>query len=150
MPLADSSVMSDTALAPGDNDLTMHQAKASALIGLFRVPISQMLPHPKQRLINAKWVNMLKDDFKDGVDRASHPIGVILVQEEVPDELTIVPNPIPASQQPQELPAGLQVYIFDGQHRVEAWSLLAGPNDQYWFANVYQRCKHRTVPSAGC
>lgn len=143
--------MTEATLVPGDNDLTIHQVKASSFIGLFRVPISQMVQHPKQRLINTKWVGKLKEKFQEGVDRASHPIGVVLVQAKVPDELLGTPNQNPAGQQslpqePRELPADVQVHVFDGQHRIEAWSSLAGPADQYWFANVYRKCKPSIVP----
>jgi hypothetical protein len=122
-------------LQPSDSDVGIHHAIQSTFIGLFRVPLSQMAPHSQQRMIDPAWVNTLKHKFEDGVDRAGHPVQGTLIsgtRAELEELLRAANGRIPT------LPSRFSIGVFDGQHRLEAWKLMA-PNEQqrFWFAKIY-------------
>ncbi|KAG8731104.1 hypothetical protein FRC10_002039 [Ceratobasidium sp. 414] len=137
---------SDKISVPSDQDLAIHNALASTYLGLFRVNVSQISPHPKQRLIDRQWVNRLKEMFQDGVDRAQHPIQAVLDNRDATTELGGVP-PTRTIQEVPELPVGFRLYVFDGQHRLEAWKQLAEPAEMFWFAKVYSKALPELHPA---
>ncbi|KAB5587960.1 hypothetical protein CTheo_8598 [Ceratobasidium theobromae] len=94
-----------------------------------------MVPHTKQRMINLDWVKKLRNIFEEGVDRAAHPVQATVLtgsDEELKSAMQKSNGKIPT------LPSQFTIGVFDGQHRLEAWKLIAlNEQQRYWFAKVY-------------
>jgi hypothetical protein len=108
-------------------------AQKQYLIGRFVVSLDQISNHPNQRLLSAAWVDELKTCFQEGADKVAHPIKVVLDQACDWERLAragrrdkIVP-----------LPPNIRVFVFDGQHRIEAYRFVAQGNEKWWYADVY-------------
>lgn len=110
-------------------------AEARYIVGRYRVPTSQIQPHPVQRLLSSKWVDTLLDHFvKVGVDRFAHPIKVVLQDSE---DACCLPAAT-ASTEVALLPSHVRVLVYHGQHRVAACQRMMEEEEHWWIAEVYR------------
>ncbi|KDN41829.1 hypothetical protein RSAG8_07200, partial [Rhizoctonia solani AG-8 WAC10335] len=125
-----------------DTEADVQQAAESTFIGLFRVPLDQMLPHPKQRLLNLVWVEDLREKIENkGLDRVGFPVRGILTDRHDIDEATLE-EARKATKKVLILPSHLRIHVFDGQHRLEAYQRMTVEDDKatrFWFAKIYKK-----------
>jgi hypothetical protein len=103
---------------------------------MFKVPLSQIVSHPKQRLIDLSWVATLQQTFELGVDKAVYPIQGTVAKgdEQELHKLWESHGKIPS------IPEGYCIEVFDGQHRLQAYKKMAiDEEDMFWFAKVYSK-----------
>ncbi|KAF8594896.1 hypothetical protein BDV93DRAFT_515410 [Ceratobasidium sp. AG-I] len=110
------------------------------LVGRFKVLLNQTENHPDQRGLDQSWVDELVSRIGDPeiLNRALHPIGVILKDNSSTEQLRLVltahPNTVP------NLPPSTSVCVFAGQHRLAMLAQLEldNDNDRWWHADVYK------------
>lgn len=73
-----------------------------------------------------------------GVNRAGYPIKVWLESGTAPRPIAELSGLGPSNEVAQ-LPAGIGILVYDGQHRVEACRRLENTSEHWWFAEVYQK-----------
>ncbi|KAG9124144.1 hypothetical protein FRC07_012665, partial [Ceratobasidium sp. 392] len=110
-------------------------AEKKYYIGRFIVDLKNAHPHPHQRLVDENWVSSLLEEFHRGLDRAAHPIKVLLADDEWEKYVCTV-HPNSAFTVPR-LASGLQLLVYHGQHRVQACKRLASEDEHWWFADIY-------------
>lgn len=134
-----SCAESQTPALDGTAAQTIFHAETKHLVGRFTIQASHIKPHPYQRPLSNEWVDSLLQKFQDfGIDRAGYPIKVLLESSTDPLPIAELPGQGPSSEVPQ-LPAGIDVLVYDGQHRVEACRRLEHTSEHWWFAEVYQK-----------
>lgn len=113
-------------------------AEPGFLVGKYRVSACQVRPHPSQRLLCNKWVDTLHQKFEEvGIDRAAHPIKVLL--EKSQDGDTLMQSLGGTNGEPvEELPNCMVVLVYHGQHRIAACQKMDDPGEHWWFAEVYR------------
>ena len=125
-------------------ELAIAEIRKANLIGTFTVLLNQTENHPDQRELDQTWVDQLMERIgTPGVlNRALHPIGVILEDETWIEELTRLLEEKGKDSLP-DLPKEVRVLVFAGQHRLAMLSQLdLGGSDQlWWHAQVYKKGK---------
>ncbi|KAB5588113.1 hypothetical protein CTheo_8446 [Ceratobasidium theobromae] len=115
------------------NTATVASAQATLLyaqkinfLGRFRAWLDQIQPHPFQRALSKEWVGQLKAHFEAvGLDRAAHPVKVLLMNEATSSML-----PSPGEDDPIPfLPADVPV--------LEKW----------WYVLVYRQAFEDQFPA---
>ncbi|KAF8593793.1 hypothetical protein BDV93DRAFT_582421 [Ceratobasidium sp. AG-I] len=107
-------------------------AEPNHLIGMYKVSTEQVQPHPNQRSVNPEWVDSLCQRFVQvGIDRASHPIKVLLDKGSLESATNTRPTDV------LELPSNITVLVYQGQHRIKACQQLDDTKEHWWYAEVY-------------
>ena len=120
------------------SQLILH-AEPVHFVGKYRVLANQVRPHPGQRLLCQQWVDSLHERFKDvGLDRAAHPIKVILENNNGLEALTAQSTEAGLGVL-SELPNNIAVLVYHGQHRIAACLKLEDLNEHWWYAEVYRQ-----------
>lgn len=104
-----------------------------------------MLPqtqnHPDQRALDQAWVDQLTEliGCPDSLNRALHPISVVLVDDKWASNLEEMQKEHPAVV--PMLPEEVMVQVFSGQHRLAMLSQLGleGSEQLWWHAEVYKK-----------
>ncbi|KAG9089594.1 hypothetical protein FRC06_001470, partial [Ceratobasidium sp. 370] len=120
------------------------QVETRYLIGRFRVPLSQIEPHPVQRQLSSHWVDSLHEHFvKVGIDRVAHPIKAVLKHPQSPD--TSFGND--PSVEVHSFPSHLGVLVYHGQHRVAACQRMMDVQEHWWICEVYSPALEHDHPA---
>lgn len=113
-------------------------AEPGLLIGKYKVSANQVKPHPNQRSLNPEWVDSLHQRFLEaGVDRAAHPIKVLLERNKDAESLmqgSSQGDPLDVV----ELPKPMVVFVYHGQHRIAACQKMEDTQEHWWYAEVYK------------
>lgn len=127
--------------APGSRGICgLLDAKRAYLLGTFRVRFKQVEFHRHQRLQDRQWIDKLRQNMEEGVDREQYPIQAILRNDDTWREFG---GSLVAADGSEFLPDGIVVIVFDGQHRVEAWKECAGSEqDKWWYTTIYKCGKY--------
>ena len=113
-------------------------AEPQFLIGLFKVRLSQIVPHPHQRCLSEDWVEKLHIQFLElGIDRASHPIKVLLKEMPGAGVMLSEDSHPGSSEGVPELASSLACLVYHGQHRVAACRAIEDVGEHWWYAEVY-------------
>ncbi|KAG8712216.1 hypothetical protein FRC11_000696 [Ceratobasidium sp. 423] len=120
----------------GTRFATIISARSKNFVGVFKVPTACIQPYREQRPLSHTWTQELKQRLEEGVDRAAHPLKVLLDSNStlpsLEEALKIAgPNKVPW------LPQGVKVSVYEGQHRVAACNLLSNRETHWWYAEVY-------------
>ncbi|KAG9099435.1 hypothetical protein FRC06_005277, partial [Ceratobasidium sp. 370] len=122
-------------------------AEQEYYVGRFIVGLKQVSPHPQQCLIDQDWVGLLSTAFEQGIDRAAHPIKV-LIEDDAQWETLVGPNTqLSHTGAAPSFPTDITLLVYHGQHRVQACKRLPSPEEHWWFADVYYRGLERRYPA---
>jgi hypothetical protein len=108
-------------------------------VGRFKIKVAQTQTHHDQRPLDESWVEELAQKIGEqaNLNRALHPIGVVLETDEGIEELRAAA--LQSIDTVPELPESCHVLVYAGQHRLAVLPLLGldSPEDQWWHADVY-------------
>ncbi|KAG9100095.1 hypothetical protein FS749_016285 [Ceratobasidium sp. UAMH 11750] len=125
------------------------QVRKAHLVGRFKVPLSQTQNHPDQRALDETWVDELVNRFSDKelLNRALHPIGVALQDDKQAEDLRKLAAASGGAV--PDLPHGVVVVVFAGQHRLAMLPRLAleGPDNLWWHGDVYMHRLEQDHPA---
>ncbi|KAG9125555.1 hypothetical protein FRC07_007122 [Ceratobasidium sp. 392] len=121
-------------------------AESKYYIGRFIVNLENVYPHPQQRLVDEDWVLSLLEEFQKGVDRAAHPIKVLL-SDDADWEAHAIPIGFTVTGAAPRLPSGIRLWVHHGQHRVQACKRLPSQDEHWWFADVYSQKLEKHHPA---
>ncbi|QRW09518.1 hypothetical protein RhiLY_08517 [Ceratobasidium sp. AG-Ba] len=120
-------------------DETLALVRQRYWLGRFKINVSQSSIHPDQRPLDESWVQELssKIGHKENLNRAQHPIGVIL--EGTGHEQVLRALAAQNEHMVPDLPTSYRVLVFAGQHRLALLPRLGLVNqeDQWWYADAY-------------
>lgn len=134
---SNTNSVSDTPMTSA-SQVILH-AEPVFFIGNFVVAADQVKPHPSQRLLCQEWVDSLHQRFQDvGIDRAAHPIKVLLEKSCGLESLTEMSRE-PGSQLVPELPKEVALLVYHGQHRIAACLKMEDVGEHWWYAEVYRQ-----------
>ncbi|KEP47032.1 hypothetical protein V565_170740, partial [Rhizoctonia solani 123E] len=132
------------------DEVAIIELRKAHLIGTFTVFLSQTQNHPDQRALDQAWVDVLVEKIgTPGVlNRAAYPISVILEDSTWEEDLTDLLDKSGIHSTP-DLPNGVKVLVFAGQHRVAMLAQLGlgSPDQLWWHANVYKRSLETEHPA---
>jgi Protein of unknown function (DUF3723) len=122
-------------------------AETTCFMGMFRVSLAQIDPHPYQRALNRDWVTKLATHMTEiGVDKANHPIKVLIRTSTMDETVLAQTEPVEVLQFSSSLAhPSLRFEVFDGQHRVAAWKVIAEEQEPWWYARVYSSRESLTM-----
>jgi len=105
-------------------------------VGACQLDISLIQRHPAQRALRQDWVDSLVRSFEEGDDRRGEfPIHVIPASDAVEGSLSVVNGMV-------SVPDASSFYVFEGQHRVAAWTKFTENHPQeerVWPTVVFKR-----------
>ncbi|KAG8761922.1 hypothetical protein FRC11_012244 [Ceratobasidium sp. 423] len=127
------------------------QNRQSYFVGRFKVLLNQTQNHADQRALDQSWVNSLAEHIgtPEALDRAVHPIGVILKDDSKVQQLQELLTHRQNKFEVLSLPPGIIVLVFAGQHRLAMLAQLdlPGPDSLWWHADVYMNALERNHPA---
>lgn len=113
------------------------EAESSNRLGVYRAKLEQISRHPQQRLLDKAWVKELSINMKEqGIDKAGHPVKVLLQDDESWDHQL---SGSLAENGSCFLPPAVRLLVFDGQHRLEACDSIAEEEGKWWYVIVFRR-----------
>lgn len=131
--------MSTNASAQTSEPQIILYAEPGFLVGKYKVWARQVRPHPGQRQLCEEWVESLHQRFREvGIDRAAHPIKVLLEENQRLDTLTEMSKKAGFEAVP-DLPEGVIVLVYHGQHRIAACQKMEDVEEHWWLAEVYRK-----------
>ncbi|KAG8737226.1 hypothetical protein FRC10_008412, partial [Ceratobasidium sp. 414] len=132
IPAMTTAIASNTAISAAQ---VLLRVETQYLVGRFRVPLSQIEPHPVQCQLSSHWVDSLHEHFvKVGIDRVAHPIKAVLKHPQSPD----TPFGNDPNAEVHSFPSHLGVLVYHGQHRVAACRRMMDVQEHWWICEVYR------------
>ncbi|QRW12373.1 hypothetical protein RhiLY_11372 [Ceratobasidium sp. AG-Ba] len=120
----------------GHQGQALIKAQSAHLIGRYIVGLQQIEPHPLQQELDDSWVHSLHQRFEEvGIDRFGFPIKVVVPAG---DSIIAMGTTGNDSSLPC-LPDNLKVFVYHGQHRVEACRRMMHQSEHWWCAEVYSQ-----------
>ncbi|KAG8734208.1 hypothetical protein FRC11_008753 [Ceratobasidium sp. 423] len=122
-------------------------AEKTTFLGLFTVSATQIKPHPYQRPLDAAWVHHLKKCFMLTMDRSTHYIKAILKTSNDANHIMQIASSVADTQDPPHIPEGIELLVFDGQHRIVACLQLEDVKEHWWIVKVYHSNLEHAYPA---